>query len=301
MALTPAQMRALRGGVPTQPTRAPASRVDTSTLAGVQAASTGPVRGTAQQQAQAAAHRADTQRAQDAVYTNRATQRQSPSDLNLDNVFGPPGGPAPGGPPATTPGQDASRPVTPPDYRDSAYNAQIASINRALQDYETGAVRGVQRFGEDFTRGLGSLGFRAGEGFEAAPDITRFRDLAAMQQAMQTPASRMGASRMGGSQGSWDYEGEINPFSSAARGTRTSRDEFAGRGTLRSSDFAQSYAEFQDRLNEQLAAMQTGRTRTLEDAMSGLVGQRGSAEERRESARLDAMNRAALLAAGGTS
>jgi len=324
MALTPAQMRALKGGVPTQPTR----RVDTSTLAGVRAASAPtqstaeqrrweamaqapqrtPARGTAQQQAQAAAHRADTQRAQDAVYANRAAQQ--PSNFNVDDAFGPPGGPAPKPDPKPAPKPDPKptpkpdpkpepkpdpKPEPPPkpiDWRDAAYNAQIAAANRALQDYETGAVRGVQRFGEDFMRGLGSLGYTPEESFQAAPDITQFRDLTAMQQATQTPASRMGGAR-----GSWDYEGERSPFSSAARGTRSSRDEFAGRGTLRSSDFAQSYAEFQDRLNEQLTAMQTGRTRTLEDALSGLVGQRGSAEEQREAARLEAVNRAAIRAA----
>jgi hypothetical protein len=275
-------------------------RVDTSTLAGIQAASAPALTPTYSRPGfgamtpQAGSPAAGPPAARPPASSTTRPGTAPPVDMNRPGTITSPIVP-PVVPPATTPGEDASRPVTPPDYRDASYNAQIASINRALQDYETGAVRGVQRFGEDFMRGLGSLGFRAGEGFEAAPDITRFRDLAAMQQAMQTPASRMGGAR-----GNWDYEGEINPFSSAARGTRTSRDEFAGRGTLRSSDFAQSYAEFQDRLNEQLAAMQTGRTRTLEDAMSGLVGQRGSAEERRESARLDAVNRAALLAAGGT-
>jgi hypothetical protein len=98
--------------------------------------------------------------------------------------------------------------------------------------------------------------------------------------------------------GQWDYEGEFNPFSSATRGTRTSRDDFAGRGMIRSSDFAKSYAEFQDRLNQQLEAMETGRGRFFEDALTNLSSERASAQERRAAAQRDAMMRAAIQAGG---
>jgi len=191
------------------------------------------------------------------------------------------------------------------DWRDAAYNAQIAAIDRALRDFETGLATRGQRYGEDFTRGVRDLGFRAGEGFVAAPDILGFRNLEEGLQAVRRPMARtmgedgqetpMTAAQMLG--GQWDYEGEFNPFSAASRGTRTSRDEFAGRGTLRSSDFAKSYAEFQDRLNQQLEAMETGRGRFFEDALTNLSSQRASAEERRAAAQRDAMMRAAIMAA----
>ena len=194
------------------------------------------------------------------------------------------------------------------DWRDSAYNAQIAAIDRALRDFETGLQTRTQRYGEDFTRGVRDLGFRAGEGFVAAPDILGFRDLAEGLAAVRRPqgpmargmmaegeeAGPMSAAEMMG--GTWDLEGEYNPFSAAARGTRTSRDDFAGRGTLRSSDFARSFAEFQDRLNQQLEAMETGRGRFFEDALTNLSQQRASAEERRAAAQRDAMMRAAIQA-----
>jgi hypothetical protein len=190
------------------------------------------------------------------------------------------------------------------DFRDAAYNAQIAAIDRALRDFETGLQTRTQRYGEDFTRGVRDLGFRPGEGFQAAPDILQFRDLAEGLAAVRRPQGAMArgadegpmtaAERMGGQ---WDLEGEFNPFSSAARGTRTSRDDFAGRGMIRSSDFVRSFAEFQDRLNQQLGAMETGQGRFFEDALTNLSSQRSTAEERRQAAERDAMMRAAIQAA----
>jgi hypothetical protein len=108
------------------------------------------------------------------------------------------------------------------------------------------------------------------------------------QEVPTTAAQRMG--------GQWDLEGQFNPFSSAARGTRTSRDDFAGRGMIRSSDFTRSFAEFQDRLNQQLEGMETGQSRFLEDALTNLSSQRASAEERRAAAARDAAMRAAIQA-----
>ena len=179
------------------------------------------------------------------------------------------------------------------DFRDAAYNAQIAALNRALQDFETGLSTRAQRYGEDFTRGIRDLGFRAGEGFVAAPDILGFRDLAEGLAAVRRPEGVGSAAEM--MRGTWDLEGEYNPFSAAARGTRSSRDEFAGRGTLRSSDFVQNFAEFQDRLNQQLEAMETGRGRFFEDALTNLASQRATTEERRQAAQRDAVMRAAMI------
>lgn len=192
-------------------------------------------------------------------------------------------------------------------WDDATYYAQIASLNRALQDFETGLQSRAQRYGQDFTRGVRDLGFRAGEDFNAAPDILGFRDLAEGLAAVRRPqrpmargmiaegeeAQPMSAAEMMG--GTWDFEGEYNPFSAAARGTRSSRDEFAGRGTLRSSDFVQNFAEFQDRLNQQLEAMETGRRRFFEDALTNLAQQRATTEERRQAARRDAVMRAAMI------
>jgi hypothetical protein len=99
--------------------------------------------------------------------------------------------------------------------------------------------------------------------------------------------------------GAFDIEGQFDPYSTAARGTRGVRDDFAGRGTLRSSDFARSFGEFQSRLNDQLSAMETSRGRFGRDLATEVAQERTRAQEREQSAQRDAMMRAAIAAASG--
>ncbi len=206
-----------------------------------------------------------------------------------------------------------------PDWRDSAYNQQIGAINRALADYETELGLQGQRYGTDYTQGVRELGYRPGEGFSPTINVldlpgspmarsaggtpTGADALSAVQQAMmpvtgydQDEAGPMARTARGAPQysgGQWDYEGEFSPFSAAARGTRSTRDDFAGRGMIRSSDFAQTYADFQNRMQDQLQSMERGRTRFFEDAAVEAAQRRSSAEERRQAARVNAMARAA--------
>jgi len=93
--------------------------------------------------------------------------------------------------------------------------------------------------------------------------------------------------------GQWDLEGQFDPYSSAARGTRGLRDEFAARGTLRSSDFGQTFGEFQGRLNDQLDAMNLSKSRFGEDLQTEIAGQRSGTEERSQAAERAASQRAA--------
>jgi hypothetical protein len=97
----------------------------------------------------------------------------------------------------------------------------------------------------------------------------------------------------------FDIEGEFDPYSAAARGTRSTRDEFAGRGTLRSSDFAKTFGDFQNRLNQQLGAMETSRTRFGQDLATDVARERTRSQERQQQAQRDAMMRAAVAAASG--
>jgi hypothetical protein len=180
------------------------------------------------------------------------------------------------------------------NWRDSAYNAQIAAIQRALQDFETGAQTRGERYGQDFTTGLQRLGYRPGEGFQAMPNILEALSASAPGVEGETPAVALAPVT-----GAFDIEGLYDPYSAAAKGTRGTRDEFAGRGTLRSSDFARSFGEFQNRLNQQLEAMETGRTRFGQDLATEVSRERTAAEERRQQAQRDAMLRAATAAAGG--
>jgi hypothetical protein len=181
------------------------------------------------------------------------------------------------------------------DFRDPEYNAQIASLNRALQDFETGAQQRGERYGIDYLQGVRNIGYRPAPGFVAMPNI-----LEAGQEDEAAPMARSARAITGaeepdvtaGMQGQWDLEGRFDPYSAASRGTRGLRDEFAARGTLRSSDFGQTFGEFQNRLNEQLEAMETGRTRFGEDLSSELAQQRTTTEERRQAAERSAVNRA---------
>jgi hypothetical protein len=99
---------------------------------------------------------------------------------------------------------------------------------------------------------------------------------------------------VGPMQGSFDIEGEVDRTSAAARGTRGMRDEFAGRGTLRSSDFAKSFDDFQNRLQQQLTGMETGRTRFSEDLATELAQFQTRTQEQRQAAEAAAQNRALM-------
>ena len=96
--------------------------------------------------------------------------------------------------------------------------------------------------------------------------------------------------------GQFDIEGQYDHYSAAAQGTRTRRDDFAARGTLRSSDFAKTFGQFQDRLQQQLDAMETSRTRFGQDLATDVAQQRTASQERQQGAQRDAMLRAAVAA-----
>lgn len=192
----------------------------------------------------------------------------------------------------------ASQARGPLNWRDAAYNAQIASIQRALADFETGATTRGERYGQDFTTGLQRLGYRPAEGFQAMPNVLEQLD---QPQPTARALSAEGAPAVAVPPvaGAFDIEGEFDPYSAAARGTRSTRDEFAGRGTLRSSDFARTFGEFQNRLNQQLEAMETARSRFGQDLATEVAQQRTQSQERQQAAQRDAMLRAAMAAAGG--
>jgi len=208
--------------------------------------------------------------------------------------------PAPTGtrdvPNVQAPAASAMPSAGPINWRDSAYNAQIAAIQRALQDFETGAQTRGERYGQDFTTGLQRLGYRPGEGFQAMPNI--LEALSARQMGADGTEGEMGVA-VSPLRGAFDIEGVYDPYSAAAMGTRGTRDEFAGRGMLRSSDFARNFGEFQNRLNQQLEAMETGRTRFGQDLATEVSRERSATQDRLQAAQRDAMMRAAMAAAGG--
>lgn len=177
------------------------------------------------------------------------------------------------------------------DFADSSYNAQIAALDRALRDFETGATTRGERYGQDFMTGLGRLGYRPGSDFQAMPNIVEALN---QPQARGMSEGAPGVSVAPVAGGQFDIEGEMDRTSAAARGTRGMRDEFAGRGTLRSSDFAKSFGDFQSRLNEQLQAMETGRGRFAEDLATELSQFRARTGEQKAAAEESARSRAIM-------
>lgn len=258
------------------------SRVNTSTLAGVQAASG---------------------RTPTSNMAGRSVGTGLPSIEQRSAALGRTPAPSDGGDysqPAQTI-QPIQAPRTPrlsdfrmPDFRDPEYNAQIASLNRALQDFETGAQQRAERYGIDYLQGVRNIGYRPSPGFVAMPNILEAGQEGAAPMARSARAV-MGAEATGQvePQGQWDIEGRFDPYSAAARGTRGLRDEFAARGTLRGTDFDRTFGEFQNRLNEQLEAMQTGRTRFEEDLRAEVAQRRAQTEEQRQAAERAGINRAA--------
>jgi hypothetical protein len=166
------------------------------------------------------------------------------------------------------------------NWRDSAYNSQIAALDRALREFETGSTTRGERYGQDFSTGLGRLGFiPAPQPMMAARSMSE-----GAEEGVTVPSAG----------GQFDIEGEMDRTSAAARGTRGMRDEFAGRGTLRSSDFAKGFGDFQNRLNQQLQAMETGRGRFTEDLQTELAQFQARTEEQRAAAEESARSRAIM-------
>jgi hypothetical protein len=166
------------------------------------------------------------------------------------------------------------------DFADSSYNSQIAALERALRDFETGSETRGQRYEQDFSTGLGRLGFIP------APQP--------MMAARSMADGAEGGVAVAPLQGEFDIEGMADRTSAAARGTRGMRDEFAGRGTLRSSDFAKSFDDFQNRLLQQKSAMETGRGRFAEDLGTELTQFRARTGEQKAAAEESARSRAIM-------
>ena len=168
------------------------------------------------------------------------------------------------------------------NWQDSSYNTQIAALERALRDFETGSATRGQRYQQDFTTGLDRLGFRP------APQAMAARSMGG------GPAGGGVGFATGPVQGEFDIEGGMDRTSAAARGTRGMRDEFAGRGTLRSSDYVNSFRDFQNRLEQQLTGMETGRTRFGEDLQTELAQFRARTGEQKAAAEESARSRAIM-------
>jgi hypothetical protein len=144
------------------------------------------------------------------------------------------------------------------------------------------------------------MGYRPAAGFQAMPNILEQLDqpqTVSATSAVEGAEGAVPAVSLPPVAGAFDIEGQFDPYSAAALGARNLRDEFAGRGNLRSSFFARDFGEFQKRLNDQLSAMETARGRFGQSLASEVAQRRTQAQEQQEAARQNAIMRAAVASA----
>lgn len=191
--------------------------------------------------------------------------------------------------PNTTSGGGGSSAST--DWRDSIYNAAISRLAEELAKFEADRQLEAQNYETDFGTSLRNLGYTAGEG-EFQPISL---EMPTVEQATGEGAADAAATDQSVSftpMGQFDYEGNIDPFSAAARGTSNLRNMFAARGTLRSSDYLREQQGFQKELLDQLTGMSQARGRFGQGLASRVADYRSQNEAARQQAREAAIQRA---------
>lgn len=98
---------------------------------------------------------------------------------------------------------------------DSAYAAQVAALNRALENFQANQALGADIQGQDYSKGLRNLGWNAGTG-------------------------------------QWDVEDKYQGYGGA---TNAARQNYAGRGMLRSSGYGTTRANINRSFGEQKTGM----------------------------------------------
>jgi len=177
------------------------------------------------------------------------------------------------------------------NWRDSIYNAAISRLADELAKFEADRQLEAQNYETDFGTSLRNLGYTAGEG-EFSPISL---DMPTVEQATGEGAADAAAGDQSVTftpMGSFDYEGDLDPFSAAARGTSNLRNMFAARGTLRSSDYLREQQGFQKELLDQLSGMNTARGRFGQGLASRVSEYRSQNEQARQDAREAAIQRA---------
>jgi hypothetical protein len=98
---------------------------------------------------------------------------------------------------------------------DSVYAAQVAALNRALQNFQANQALGADFQNQDYSKGLRNLGYNAGTG-------------------------------------QWDVEDKMQGYGGA---TNAARQNYAGRGMLRSSGYGTTRANLNRSFGEQKSSM----------------------------------------------
>jgi hypothetical protein len=145
---------------------------------------------------------------------------------------------------------------------DSVYAAQVAALNRALQNFQANQALGADLQGQDYSKGLRNLGYNAGTG-------------------------------------QWDVEDKMQGYGGA---TNAARQNYAGRGMLRSSGYGTTRANLNRSFGEQKSSMDQAQQNFKTQQAREAAQYQGEAEDARLMAREAAIQRrrqALMMGLGG--
>lgn len=149
---------------------------------------------------------------------------------------------------------------------DSAYQAQLAALTKALSDYQSDQTNQRSQYDTQYNQGLASLGYQApGAGPDGIPNT---EDDA----------------------GPWNFQ-DLN--TSAGRSYDNQLNDFASRGELQSSGYAQALDNLTRSLDTQKGSMDTARQGFGDNLTSQLAQQQNQNTLSSQQARADAIARRA--------
>lgn len=162
----------------------------------------------------------------------------------------------------------APKPPSEADYLagDSAYQAQLAALTKALSDYQADQTNQRSQYDTQYNQGLASLGYQAPG---AGPD---------------------GIAGTEDDPGPWNFQ-DLN--SSAGRSYDNQLNDFASRGELQSSGYAQALDNLTRSLDTQKGSMDTARQGFGDNLTSALAQQQNQNTLSSQQARADAIARRA--------
>lgn len=150
---------------------------------------------------------------------------------------------------------------------DSAYQAQLAALLKALADSEADFTSQRTRYDTDYNDALRSLGWTS----EVADD----------PNTVDVNESRPGA---------WNFQ-DLNTAS--GRAFTNQQNDFASRGLLQSSLYGTALDNLQRSLNDQLGSINTGRTNFLDDLTKQQTAAKNENTLGQQQARAEALARRA--------
>lgn len=149
---------------------------------------------------------------------------------------------------------------------DSILKADLARLQKILADYKAQNLAEQERYGNRFTDGLVSLGWKGDD------RSTRFDPTSKAWQV----------------EGDWDWE---DTNYAAGRGVQNTRNDFASRGMLQSADYVRAQDNFKRQLADQKSSMLTSGNEFISDLLSQLAAQEAENTAAENAARQEAVQR----------